>query len=381
MTDTPSSSDSTAPPRSGGNRTLLLLVTGALLVAFGWILSGGTVEADRPLTATPPSMDLPATVATIDGKEISLSELETAAAETLGQLDLQRQQMERKMDQERRNVLMAQLDRMIEDELIAMEAEARAMGSDALLAAEVTEKVEPVTDEQIVAFHTDLTQERQGVPPLERMRDQISSYLTRTNAEAARTTFLESLREKYAVERFLTEPRTEVATEGHPAFGPADAPVTIVEFSDFECPYCQRVVPTLDQIKKTYGDKVRIVFRQFPLTIHANAQKAAEASLCAHDQDRFWEMHDLLFEEQKQLGVAQLKEKAERLELDTEQFASCLDSGKYEEQVAQDVREGFVAGVSSTPSFFINGKPLTGAQPFRAVAAVIDEELNQAGQS
>ena len=158
------------------------------------------------------------------------------------------------------------------------------------------------------------------------------------------------------------------------ALGPAaaprgpDAPVTIVEFSDFQCPYCQRLAPTMDQVKSNYGDKVRLVFRQFPLPFHDDAQKAAEASLCAEDEGKFWQMHDAMFEDIRALGVAELKKTAGELELNQESFDECLDSGKYAAQVAQDTREGRAAGVSGTPAMFINGRFVSGAVSYDQLA-------------
>jgi protein-disulfide isomerase len=178
----------------------------------------------------------------------------------------------------------------------------------------------------------------------------------------------------------LEPPRTQVAATG-PSKGPDNAPITIVEFSDFECPFCSRVNPTLAQVQQNYGDKVRIVFRQFPLAMHPNAQKAAEASLCAHDQGKFWQMHDLMFAQQKELGVDQLKAKASQLGLDTESFNQCLDSGEYADQVRTDMADGTAAGVSGTPAMFVNGVPISGAVPYEQVAAMIDDELDRKGLS
>ena len=179
--------------------------------------------------------------------------------------------------------------------------------------------------------------------------------------------FIAEMKVKYGFESYLEPLRFPVEVAGFPARGPEDAPVVIVAFSDFECPYCSRVIPTLEHVVETYGDQVRLVFRQFPLNnIHPNAQKAAEASLCANDQGKFWEMHDLMFKEQKSL------------ELDVEAFNECIDSSKYAETVMSDLKAGGQVGVTGTPALFINGRFLSGAQPFEQLAAVIDAEL--AGQ-
>ena len=173
-------------------------------------------------------------------------------------------------------------------------------------------------------------------------------------------------------------PRPEIATAGYPARGPATAPVTIVEFSDFECPFCGRFYPTLKAVEKIYLNRVRIVYRQFPLRkMHPNAQKAAEASLCAGEQGRFWEMHDSLFEDQEHLTVDALKARAVALKLDTAAFGACLDSGKQAAAIDKDIAEGAKAGVTGTPTIFINGRMMVGSKPFAEIQAVIEEELQK----
>jgi protein-disulfide isomerase len=164
-----------------------------------------------------------------------------------------------------------------------------------------------------------------------------------------------------------------------PSQGPADAPVTIVEFSDFQCPFCSRLYPTVEQVKSTYGDKVHLVFRQFPLNFHQFAQKAAEASLCADEQGKFWEMHNAMFSKQDELAVDKLKEKAAGMGLKADQFNACLDGGKYAPKVAEDVKAGSEAGVSGTPALFINGRFISGAVPYADIAKVIDDELQRKG--
>lgn len=174
----------------------------------------------------------------------------------------------------------------------------------------------------------------------------------------------------------------EVSVDDDPAVGPEDAAVTIVEFSDFQCPYCARFqAETLPQILSNYGDQVRFVYRDFPLTsIHANALKAAEASECADDQGKYWEYHDLLFQNQSALDEESLKSYAASLGLETGTFNDCLASGKYTKEVAKDLQDGSNAGVQGTPSFFINGTPIRGAQPFAAFQAAIEAALAEAGE-
>lgn len=163
-----------------------------------------------------------------------------------------------------------------------------------------------------------------------------------------------------------------------PANGPADAPVTIVEFGDFECPHCGGLFPTLQTIRKNYGNQVRLVFRQFPSArIHPHSRKAAEASLCAHDQKRFWEYHDSLFGNQEDLAVDALKRRAVELGLDTATFNSCLDSGKKAAVVDDDMDAGEEAGVFTTPTMIINGRVLEGNHPYAMIERVIKFELNR----
>jgi protein-disulfide isomerase len=163
--------------------------------------------------------------------------------------------------------------------------------------------------------------------------------------------------------------------------GAKDAPVTIIEYSDFQCPYCARFyTDTLPQIRTDYIDtgKVKLIFRNFPLSFHANAQKAAEAVLAAGEQGKFWEMHDKLFENSNALSVDAEKQWARELGLNGQQFDAALDSGKYAAKVAAEAKQGQADGVSGTPAFLINGKLLVGAQPYEVFAQAIDAELTAA---
>ncbi len=171
----------------------------------------------------------------------------------------------------------------------------------------------------------------------------------------------------------------EVSEDDDAVLGDENAPVTIVEFSEFECPFCAKFYDgAYQQIKEKYVEtgKVKIIFRDFPLSFHANAQKAAEATECAEEQGKFWEMHDTLFENQASIAVDDLKKYAVDLGLDAEAFNACLDSGKYAEEIEKDMNDGAALGVSGTPGFFINGIKLSGAQPFENFEAIIESELN-----
>ncbi|KAA0255637.1 DsbA family protein [Acidobacteria bacterium ACD] len=172
--------------------------------------------------------------------------------------------------------------------------------------------------------------------------------------------------------------RVDVSTGIYPILGKKDAKVTIVEFSDLECPFCEKFdTETFPQLKKEYIDtgKVRFAYRHYLLPFHSNAPKAAEAVACARDQGKSWELIDAIFNDQKNITVADLKKKAASLSIKSSQFERCLDSGEKKAEVDKDQSDGTTAGVSGTPTFFVNGKRLVGAQPFSQFKAVIEAEL------
>jgi protein-disulfide isomerase len=283
------------------------------------------------------------------------------------------------------------LNQLIDEKLIGLEAAALKTTPEELLAREVTAKAAAPTDAEMEAFYE---QQKARIPPnmtKETVMPQIRGYLQAQKAEEVRKTYFGGLRAKYDVQNMILAERTALEVEkakalrpriesgAAPAKGPATAPVTIVEFSDFQCPFCARVTPTVDQAVAKYGDKVRVLFRQFPLDIHADAQKAAEAALCAHEQGKFWEMHDAMFADQRALGVEALKSKAVTLQLDSAAFNSCLDAGKAAAAVQSDFDMGVAIGVNSTPSIYVNGRYLSGAVSYDVLARIIDEELKRAG--
>ena len=173
-----------------------------------------------------------------------------------------------------------------------------------------------------------------------------------------------------------------VASADDPYKGGERAEIVIVEFGDFECPYCLQEFPVVREVINTYGDKIKFIFRDFPLLgDHPEAEKAAEAGECAHEQGKFWEMHDKMFINHLDLSVPALKNYAKQIGLDTGQFDDCLDSGQYEDEVLADLNDGMEAGVTGTPTFFINNQGYPGAIPLEDFKTLIDHELGRVSGS
>jgi len=186
---------------------------------------------------------------------------------------------------------------------------------------------------------------------------------------------VESLKTKTPVRLKIPPPRTAVNAGNSPVRGPANAPIELIEFADFECPYCLQASPTVHKVLETYGERIRFVYRNFPLQNHPHARPAAEAAQCANAQGQFWAFHDRLFADPGKLSDAELKQTAAALGLNAPQFNKCVDDRKFQSVVETDAQAGTDAGVTGTPAFFINGRPLSGAQPFEAFKRIIDEEL------
>lgn len=265
------------------------------------------------------------------------------------------------------------LDFMINQQLLEAEAEQRGLDVDTLLAAEA-EQAGPVEFAEVQAFY-DQVKDRLKDVAFEDVADQIRARLEQQRGAASRSALITSLREATEINVALEPPRIDVAADG-PGIGPENAPVTIIEFSDYQCPFCKRAEPTLQQVVARYPDKVRIVYRHFPLdSIHPLARPAAEAAACAGDQDKFWEFHALIWEATPELGPEKLTEMAAALALDAEAFGACVDERRFQGQVEKDLSDGQAAGVNGTPAFFVNGIPLSGARSLDDFVRVIETEL------
>jgi protein-disulfide isomerase len=320
------------------------------------------------------------TLATVEGQAITEQQVLQAAAADLTRLDANKPQPQSAYNRARLAVLWKALDSLIDDRLMTLQAAKNQMTKQRLIEVEIESNVETPSPQEVDAFYeANKAQIAAQIPgPKAQALPQVRQYMIDSSRNRYRKMLVDSLRRSYKVTTNLDPLRTDIATAGHPSRGPANAAVTIVEFADFECPFCGGLYPTLKQVEKSYPEKVRIVFRQFPLVnIHPRAQKAAEASLCANDQQRFWEFYDSLYTNQAQLEVADLKQRAVTLRMNAATFNTCLDSGKHAETIRKDQDEARKAGVSSTPTMFINGRFLSGNQPYTTIRDIIEDELKR----
>jgi len=340
---------------------------GAMFLAAGLIVgyAGSQYDRSRGLTGVSEAGD--DILARVEGTEITGTDVKRFNPSEFMSLERQLHDLRTQT-----------LESAIHEELIGLEAAAQDMEPEEYLSEELAGPVENPTDEEVEAFY----RERRLQGSLESLTPQIRAYLMNQAQTDRFTVLMSQLESQYSVERILEPFRVEVESEGSPAKGPEDAPVTIVEFSDFQCPYCRTMLPALERVEEVYGDQVRIVFRQFPLTqLHPEAMEAAEASLCAEEQGRFWDMHDAMFANQRALGTDQLKATARELGLDGEAFDECLDTNRHVERIVSDLQAGQAVGVRGTPMTFINGRALSGTVSFEALAEVIDDELERAGRN
>ncbi len=301
-------------------------------------------------------------VATIGNTAISLGELDTAIGPRLIRLRT-----------DEYNVRRGVLEDLIATKLIDAEAARRHVTADELIKTEVEAKITAPDIAEIEPIYEGVADRYPGMTKEQVLAD-IAAGMRRQRIGVRRTQFLKELRAAAGVKVNIEPPRIAVGAEG-PSRGSANAPVTIIEFSDFECPFCGHAVETLAQVEKAYGDKVRVVFRDYPLFSHRTAKRAAEAAHCADEFGKFWEMHDRLFSKGGPLNDADLYRFATQAGIDRQKFDACLTSGKYKEAWKPSLDEGNRVGITSTPSFFINGRLIVGAAGFDVFSKIIDEEL------
>jgi protein-disulfide isomerase len=269
------------------------------------------------------------------------------------------------------------LDEYITAFLLTREAKKRGVSVEAVLDQEVNSKILPVGDDEIGVFYK-LNKARIAVD-LDKAREQIRGYLHNQKIQAQKALFLKSLRSNAKVVTYLKPPpifRAELSIAGEPFKGSEKARVTIVKFEDFQCPFCKQVQPTLNELLSRDNGQVRLVHKDLPLeSLHPQARQAAEAARCAYEQGKFWEYHDKLYANSPKASADDLKSYGKEVGLNVDSFDRCFASGKYKAVVQKDLNEGAQLGLTGTPTFFINGREISGNLPLKAFEAIIDEEL------
>jgi protein-disulfide isomerase len=309
-------------------------------------------------TAPPASdADRARVLADVNGKKITAGDIETSLQPLIFSVQEQVYAL-RKQD----------LDLKINDMLLTAEAQKKKVTSRALLEAEVTAKVPRVTEAQAQEFYAQNKERISG--EFAQTKDQIIKYMQEKREEEATLAFAEQLRRAAVVQNNLVAPESpvfQISIDDQPFIGDANASVTIVEFTDFQCPSCAQQHPILERLVNEFGNRVRLVVRDFPLSQHADAPKARE-------QGKYWEYVAVLFRNQSALEVNKLKQYATELGLDRARFDAALDSSKFAEKVERDVLDGEKLGVNGTPTFYINGKRVSD-RSYEALKATIDAAL------
>jgi protein-disulfide isomerase len=337
-------------------------------LAFCLIACGRAPAEPRP-AASPAAPQNPGdVVAQVEGEPITRSEVDAKAEAALSQVREEEYQARR-----------AALEELVIERLLDREAKARGLSREKLLQKEVDERVPKPTAQEIDALY-EQNKMRMGGRSRQEMAPQIERAIRQQGLDARRQVFVAELRGRSKVVVKLAQPRTEVPLPaGTPASGPADAPITMVEFSDYLCPYCQRAQETVDAVLARNAGKVKFVHQDYLLG-RPRSLEVARAAHCAGDQGKFWEYRKALMGSRTGWEDPQLIAHAQQLGIDQAGFAKCLASDRHDEAVNDSSERGRQLGVDSTPTFFINGRRLKGAVPAEHFQQIIDDELSAAGR-
>jgi protein-disulfide isomerase len=330
----------------------------------------GSPAQQSPLAVSPGEQ-----VAILDGQPVTFGDVQKEQGGKLTQAEL-------KALTELYETRRGAVEEYVTKRLIDAEAKAKGETLEQWYEKDILAKVPAPSEDEMKKFY-EQNKSQMGGQAYDQIKERIASYLKQQKGREQLTKAVDELKTKHGVQITMPSPvlpRVEVAATG-PSRGPDKAPVTIVEFSDFQCPYCGREFPVVERLMKEYDGKVRLVFRHFPLDFHPYAQKAAEAGACAADQgsENFWKLHDKMFGNQQKLAVDDLKSYAKEIGVDSAKFDKCLDSGEKRGLVNADEKAGQQAGVSGTPAFFVNGIFINGAVPYEQFKETVDRELNKKG--
>ena len=299
----------------------------------------------------------------VNGVKVTLADLEKKHAGELFQAQTKYYEAERQA-----------IEELIDESLLEQQAAKEGVTVAQLLDRHVNATLaKDPSDEALRVFY-------EGVDTkdsFEAVRDKILESLRQRRMAKAKAAYMQSLRTQVAIVLRLPPPRAPISMKDIPVRGAANAPVTLLEYADYQCPYCQQADPIIASIEAEFKGKIAFVFKDFPLNMHPDAPKAAEATHCADAQGKYWEYHDLLFKN-RQLDLAALKNDARDLKLDTKAFDTCLDSGQTAAAVKDEASEALSLGINGTPSFFVNGRSVNGAVSYDKLRAIIAEELSAA---
>jgi len=298
-------------------------------------------------------------VASVGGVKVTMKELEQEESSKLLSAHYTYYQAEQKA-----------LDALIDKRLMEQKAKSEGLTLEQLIDRDIKSQVKDPSEDQMKVYYEGLETDQ----PYEAVRSKVLDKIRDLRTNKAIATYVKALRTQTEVYVTLAPPSAIVDTKNGERLGPEKAPVTLVEFADYECPYCQKVAVDLRKLQAEFGDKLNFTFKDFPLPMHARAEKAAEASRCAGKQGKFWEFHDEIFHS-KGLDLEQLKAEARVLKLDGTEFDKCLDTGAEAEVVERDRKEGMRLGLSGTPAFFINGHFMSGAMDYATLHQVVEQQL------
>ena len=319
-----------------------------------------------PGTGTMFAQNDPAVVAEVGGVKLTMAELEKEESAKLLAAHYTYYQAETKA-----------LEELIDKRLMEQKAKSEGLTLDQLIDRDIKSKVQDPTEDQMKVYYEGLETEQ----PYEQVRQKILDKIRELRTNKIKADYVRELRAHTTVYIALAPPRADVETGGGSlTLGSSNAAVTLVEFADYECPYCQKVAKDLKKLKDDFGDKIALTYKDYPLPMHSRAEKAAEAARCANKQNRFWEFHDEIFHS-KELDVDQLKAQARALNLDAASFDKCLDSGETAAAVEKDKKEGNRLGITGTPAFFVNGHYLSGALDYATLRKVVEQQMAAPAQT
>jgi protein-disulfide isomerase len=305
-------------------------------------------------------------LAEVDGVVITRAEIDRTAGKPLQNLRQQIYELEKQ-----------KLDEYIGATLLTQMAKEQGVSVSTLLEREVSSKIGPISDDEVRNIY-EKNKDRFRIE-FDKVRDQLRNYLHEQKVTQRKNEYFSSLRAKAKIKTYLMPPpvqRVSVRINDAPNKGTVNALIKVVKFEDFQCPYCKMVQPRFGELLKKYEGKIEIIHKDLPLeSIHPQARQAAEAARCAAEQGKFWEYHDRLYLRSPKLSADDLKAYANDVGLNRETFDGCFTSGKHKAAVQKDLMEGADLGITGTPTFFINGRELTGGQSLEAFSAIIDEEL------